>query len=101
MSISPSSARVAFTLPSDLAKSLSYVSLRLGVTKSDLVSNLLSEPIEQMRAVLFQVPVPLDTLTAEERAAVMSGYADMLDAAAAGAGGLADELRGSGGDVHE
>lgn len=90
--MSSQTRRVAFTLPAGLAASLGYVALRLGTTKSELLASLISEPLEQMRSVLFAVPTPLNALTPEERAAVFAGYSQMLEKALADGAKLSESI---------
>lgn len=81
--------RLAFTVPAPLSMDLSYVALRLGVSKSDLVVSLIADPLAKMRSVLFRVPEPLDVLTPEDRDAVLASVASMLaDAVAEGSTAL-------------
>jgi hypothetical protein len=68
MAIAKGSQRVALTLPSNLVASLSYVALRMGVSKSDLVASLLAQPVDAMRAALFAFPDPLDRLGSGDKA---------------------------------
>jgi len=73
--------RVAFTLPSAFLADLSYVSLRLGIPKSDIVAGFLAEPLSAMRSVLFQFPDPLDRLGDDERAALFAQFSGLVGAA--------------------
>lgn len=81
MAKQPENRRVAFTLPSALLADLSYVSLRFGVAKSDIVAGFLAEPLASMRSVLFQFPDPLDRLGEDERAALFSRFSELVGAA--------------------
>lgn len=92
--------RIAITLPVDVAATLSYVALRLGATKSDLLAGLIGEPLEQMRAALFRVPEPLDTLTPDQKEVLWSGYADMLERAMRDAETASAALQGDRGSNH-
>lgn len=75
--------RVAFTLPSSTVADLSYVALRLGVNKSALLNNLVSETVADLRGVLFAFPDPLDRLddrAKEELAGLLGGLAGRAQA---------------------
>lgn len=48
--------RASFTLPADVAKRLSRVSKRLGVSQSAFLGELLDEPLKAMEAVLDEIP---------------------------------------------
>lgn len=87
-------SRVAFTLPSSMAADLSYVALRFGSTKSDLVAGLLAEPLKAMREILFSTPEPLSALSPEQKAALFEGYAGMVDAAVEEGQEVSRHLRG-------
>lgn len=93
------SRRAAFTLPDAFLADLSYVSLRLGIGKSDIVAGFLSEPLAAMRAVLFQFPDPLDRLGDDERAALFAQFSGLVGAAMNDAQQVKAELL-SGGSSH-
>jgi len=48
--------RMSFTLPPQLRADLDYLSSRLGVTKSALVSELLTSPLHDLRSLVESVP---------------------------------------------
>jgi len=48
--------RMSFTLPPQLRADLDYLSSRLGVTKSALVSELLTSPLHDLRQLVESVP---------------------------------------------
>jgi hypothetical protein len=76
--------RIALTLPAPLLASLSYVALRMGTNKSDLVATLLSQPVEAMRAALFAFPDPLDRLSEEDKEQLKVALRGMVEAGVAG-----------------
>lgn len=90
------SRRAAFTLPDAFLADLSYVSLRLGVGKSEIVSGFLTEPLAAMRSVLFQYPDPLDRLGDEERAALFAQFSGLVGAAVDDAHEIQAELLSGG-----
>ena len=49
-------SRLSMSLPSSLVKDLDYVSSRMGITRSSLVTNLLSDSVPSMRVLLEGVP---------------------------------------------
>ena len=93
--------RVQFTFPAEVAATLGYVALRLGANKSDLLVSLVAEPLEQMRAALFQVPNSLADLTDEEKETLWSGYRAMLDKAIRDAQGVESGLPAGPGVSHD
>lgn len=48
--------RMSFTLPPQLRADLDYLSTRMGVTKSALVSELLTTPLHDLRSLVETVP---------------------------------------------
>ena len=48
--------RVTLSLPDDLAKDLTYIHRRIGISKSALVASLLSDAVPDLRALLEQLP---------------------------------------------
>lgn len=48
--------RMSFTLPPSIRSDLDYLSARMGVTKSSLVSELLSGPLGDLRSLMEMVP---------------------------------------------
>ena len=48
--------RVSFTVPPETRANLDYLSTRLGVTKSALVTELLGVPLADLRALVESVP---------------------------------------------
>lgn len=48
--------RASFSLPAESVESLAYVSRRLGVSRSSLVSQMLSEALPMMEKMLRTVP---------------------------------------------
>lgn len=48
--------RMSFTFPPQLRSDLDYLSGRLGVTKSALVSELLTSPLHDLRMLVESVP---------------------------------------------
>lgn len=58
-------SRTSFTLPPQLLADLAYISARIGVSRSALLSDLSSEPIADLRRLLESVPAsptPADVL---------------------------------------
>lgn len=58
-------AKVAMSLPQSLVDDLNYIVSRIGVSRSALVSELMSEPVAHMRQILSVVPpnpTPADLL---------------------------------------
>lgn len=54
--------RVSFTVPPSIRDNLDYLSSRMGVTKSSMVSELLSGPLADLRGLMEQIPEnPTDT----------------------------------------
>ena len=50
------SKRTTLTLSDDLYRDLTYLSQRMGVSRSALVSRLLDEPVTDLRGLVEQVP---------------------------------------------
>lgn len=48
--------RMSFTVPPSLRNDLSYLSVRLGVTKSALLSLLVGEPLGDLRQLVEDIP---------------------------------------------
>ena len=48
--------RATFSLPADLAKDISHLAKRLGVSQSAMLTELLTEPVAAMRAVIDAIP---------------------------------------------
>lgn len=90
-------ARVTLTLSPAVQADLSYVSYRLGVTKSTLVDGMLSEPIGTMRDFLVDLRVPLGDLSGPERAEAHQRLAAALDAALEAGAAVRDSVLSSGG----
>lgn len=55
--------RTSFSLPEDFVSDLSYVSRRLGVTRSALVSELMGELVCSYAGILRQLPEDPDAVT--------------------------------------
>lgn len=55
--------RMSFTLPPSIRRDLDYLSHRMGVTKSALVSELLQSPVADLRSLVEMVP---DNPTADD-----------------------------------
>lgn len=51
-------ARLTFTVPPQIVDDLAYVSARVGVSRSALVSDLLLDPLHDLRGLLESVPSP-------------------------------------------
>lgn len=86
--------RLALTLSPTTRRDLSYVALRLGANKSQLVDGLLSGPLASLREVLFSVPNPLDQMSADERSALLSRLASTVDSSIKDAVALREGLDG-------
>lgn len=80
-------ARATFVLHRETAEDLAYLSERFGVSRSELVRGLLSEPVAKMTEIVRGVPV--DPSPADLRQLALSGL-DMIDEMA---GGSLAELR--------
>jgi hypothetical protein len=52
----PTMHRATFTLPADLARNLSALSKRMGVSQSAIVVDLLQEPIAAIAAIIDDLP---------------------------------------------
>lgn len=50
-------SKISITVPPELLADIDYVSGRLGVSRSALVSQLMAEPLQLMRGMLEQVPL--------------------------------------------
>lgn len=48
--------RMSFTLPPSVRANLDFLSVRMGVTKSSLVAELLNGPLGDLRALMEMVP---------------------------------------------
>lgn len=48
--------RTTFTVPDDLVRDLAYLSKRVGVSRSALVSSLLTQPVHDLRHLVEQIP---------------------------------------------
>lgn len=48
--------RMTFTVPPSIRQNLDYLSVRMGVTKSALVSELLTTPLGDLRDLMEMVP---------------------------------------------
>jgi hypothetical protein len=86
--------RVPISFDQRTAATLSYVALRLGTTKSRLVESFLAEPLEQLRALLFEFPDPLDQLSEEDKAALAARLSKSLQVEAGDALLMASEIQG-------
>jgi hypothetical protein len=80
-------ARATFVLHRETAEELAYVSERFGVSRSELVRDLLTEPVSRMAGILREVPS--EPTPADLRQLALSGL-DMIDDLA---GGSLSELR--------
>lgn len=61
----PRMAKIAMSLPPALVDDLDYLSSRLGVSRSALASELLTEPVAEIRRILSVIPpnpTPADLL---------------------------------------
>jgi hypothetical protein len=68
LKMSEKMVRVSFTVPPQVRSDLDYLSTRLGVTKSSLVSELLGSPLSDLRDLVESVPenpTPADYLRAK------------------------------------
>lgn len=74
-------ARATFVLHRETAQDLAYLSERLGVSRSELVREFLSEPIAKMTALVRAVPSDPDP--ADLRQLAIAGL-DMIDELAGG-----------------
>lgn len=74
-------ARATFVLHRETAQDLAYLSERLGVSRSELVREFLSEPIAKMTALVRAVP--LEPSPADLRQLALSGL-DLIDDLAGG-----------------
>lgn len=101
MKTSPATRRVAFTLPAPLVASLGYVALRLGVSKSDLLTSLIEAPVVELRGILFQYAPPLDALPGGDQAALLGDLGRMLQGHLAQARGLAAVIDGDASGVRD
>jgi hypothetical protein len=54
--MSQAMVRVSFTIPPEIRTDLDYLSTRLGVSKSALVSELLGAPLGDLRQLMEMVP---------------------------------------------
>ena len=59
-------ARTSMTLPDKLLDDLNYLSRRLGVSKSALISELLGDNLKDMRVVFETMPEDSSKITAEQ-----------------------------------
>lgn len=80
-------ARATFVLHRETAEDLAYLSERFGVSRSELVRGLLTEPVAKMSEIIRGVPA--DPSPADLRQLALSGL-DMIDELA---GGSLAELR--------
>lgn len=74
-------ARATFVLRRETAEDLAYLSERFGVSRSELVRGLLSEPVAKMTAIVRGVPPDPDP--ADLRQLAIAGL-DMIDELAGG-----------------
>lgn len=81
--------KIALSLSPGVVDNLDYISGRLGISRSALVDNLLTESLPVMRKLFEQVPyspTPVDVVRARgESAAIVQDRIDQLQA-------LADDL---------
>jgi metal-responsive CopG/Arc/MetJ family transcriptional regulator len=56
LKMSEKMVRMSFTLPPSLRSDLDYLSARLGVTKSSLVSDILNTSLSDLRSLVEMVP---------------------------------------------
>ena len=75
-------ARATFVLHRETAEDLAYMSERMGVSRSELVRELLTEPVAKMAEVLRGVPA--DPKEADLRQLAIDGL-DMIENLAGGA----------------
>jgi len=59
-------ARTSMTLPDKLLDDLNYLSRRLGISKSALISELLGDNLKDMRVVFETMPEDPSKITAEQ-----------------------------------
>ena len=69
-------ARATFVLHKETAHDLAYLSERFGVSRSELVRNLLSEPVAKIAGAIRAVP--LDPTPADLRQLALAGL-DLID----------------------
>lgn len=55
--------RLTLSLPDDVAEDLRYLSTRMSISRSALVSRLLADPLSDLRALTMQVPEQPDEET--------------------------------------
>lgn len=67
----PNMKRASFTLPPAVVDDLDYVSRRIGVTKSSIVSDVLSEALGPLSALLRSIP---EDATAEDASAALMRF---------------------------
>lgn len=67
--------RVSFTVPPETRSDLDYLSARLGVTKSALVTELLGTPLRDLRSLVEMVP---DNPTQDEMLRARGASNDMI-----------------------
>jgi hypothetical protein len=92
LKMSEKMVRVSFTVPPQVRSDLDYLSTRLGVTKSSLVSELLGSPLSDLRDLVETVPdnpTPADYLRAKGKSNAL--IADRLRSYRAIEGDLFDE----------
>lgn len=81
--------KISVTVPPDLLADLDYVAARLSISRSSLISTLMSEPLHTMRELLVDVPIdptPEDVIRFRGASAVL--VRDKIDSLK----GMADDL---------
>lgn len=89
--MAPNTARISLTLSTDTKENIDYLTARMGVTRSSLISELLSQPAHDLRVLVESVP---ENPTPEDVIRAKGASRDLIKARIDNARDLSEDLFG-------